>query len=841
MIVVGIVRQKRSWGADMSGTIESVTSTADRKVEHVAQRTATDNRAQIAREIATAKDPEILKDLVDRYILDSTRNVAIPGDRLRSIEKAVIALRPRDAGFRRLVREQGELRTQLWQAQGLSHQVWDKLGALGGKRDWAGVKAEVANQIATLAATSATMQAVQDYKDKTLLAYGPKEPDFRKGVENAVSEFLATGPANAASEIARLCDIQGPDAAAKKLRELTDPERTTPLEAALILNRAKPTIDIISRAFGPLLFQQRPNGPFRSLNIPVQQQMFSDLGAAVDSASRSQEAALTIEQIGRALSRGPVYANVEKSVADGHLVLPLEMLKQLGGPRDDGGSADRLSGAVRNGLAGLRAKVEQSVLQFAKSVQPLESPAANWDALLPRAEQDGQPFKTPDQTAQQWVAAHPDLIPQAQSDLKRLNRDGYQMTRAIAALNEYLPQLPQSKNVNEMRKLAEIPENSAVAFAQAVSPASVVEAARLFNTKGLHGIALEDPNKIVPDPSWPSRAVRNNLQQTVGLRTGAVPFGLGLSLYGTGTYIWGVKNQTTEWNRNYGDPGWMTRRGWRVAGFMAMYATGTAIEGTHVVSQIVSKRLGLEASDSGWRGFVAKTAANVKGSPWQKFFSNHIKAFGIFNAAGTVNYFIQGDYERGAALGVATAGNLLASFGPELGLRAWAPVVGTGGVVVGSLALLYFNVRDQHRRATLTEPFNKDYLITAGLRPAIAEKLAKNDSDGLSAGPKLLQLAKHVRVTPQELLQYLHAQDPGWVGDFVQDALHAVQPNEQGQYPASRPGQNLRMRGWPPMTHYGPSPGMNPSDWRNPRMVMPTTLEGIVEWAALTERRLPRR
>ena len=811
---------------ETSNTIDATSHAVEPSVEHATRPTATDNRAHIARAITSAKDPETLKDLVFLYILEVTRNVAIPGDRWRSIENAVTALRRADPGFARLVREQRECLTRLWQAQGRSHEVWDKLAPLIRKGDWTGVKAEVAKGLAVLAKTSTTIDEVQTYKDNTLLACGLKEPNFRKAVEDAVSEFLTTGPANAASEIARLRESKGPEAAARKLRELTDPQSTTPLQAALILNQAKPTIDILCQALGPMIFQK---------GFPQQERIFRDLAAAVDSASRSREAAQTIEQVGRALAGEPTVAlvTIEDAVKDGNLVLPLEMIKQFRGP-SAGRFAGQVSGAVKDGLAGLRARVEQSVLQFAKTVQPLQNPAANWDALLPSAE--GQPFKTPKQTAEQWVAAHRDFIPAAEAGLKALNPVAYQMTRAIAALDQYLPQLPQMKNVDEIRKLAEVPANSAVAFAQNFSPDSVIEAARLFNIQGLHGIALEDPNKIVPDPSWPLRSTRN-LGQKIGLwRTGAEPFGLGLSLYGTLTYIGGVKNQATELYRNYGDPGWMLRRGWRVLGFMGMYTAGTLIEGAKVAGHIASNWKDLQASQSALGQFTAGAVGNVQGSTWKKFFSNHVKAFGWFNAGGTVWYFIQGDIERGTALGFAAGGTLLSSYASRIGLR----ILGNGITTAASLVLVGLNLRDQERRRTLTEPFNKDYLITAGLRREIAEQLAKNDSDGLSAGPKLEQLAKHLRVTPQELLQYLNAQDPRWVGEFLSHGVHAVAPNEQGQYPASRPGQNLRMQqgitGWT-----SPALGTNVSDWRKPELMLATTLEGIVEWAALSGHNLPRR
>jgi hypothetical protein len=825
----------------MSDVIESVTArVADRRVEQAAQPTATDNRAEIAREIASAKDAETLKDLVFLYILEATRDAAIPGDRWRSIEKAVIALRPRDRGIVGIVREQRECLTQLWQAQGRSHEVWDRLGPLISKRDWAGVTAEVANQVAWLAKTSTTIGEIQSYRDNTLLACGLKDPAFRKAVEDAVSEFLTTGPANAASEIARLCDSQGPDAAARKLRELTDRASTTPLQAALILDRAKPTIDIICRAFSSDTVVVRTPKGSRILHPGTeQQQMFRDLAAAVDNASRSRQAAQTIEQIA-ALCRRPAYDYVPGSVADGHLALPLEMLNQLRRPRHYSDDPDQLFRAIKQGLTDLRASVEQSVVQFAKTVQPMENPAANWDPLL------GQSFKTPEQTTEQWIAARPDFMPQAQAALKALNTPGYRMTRAIASINEYLSQVPPPRNADELRKLAEIPENSAIAFAQAVSKDSLMEAVRLFNTKGLNGIALEDPNKIVPDPSWSIRAGRNNWQQIKGWRTGTVPFGFGVAAYGTATYLLGVKNRTTEWDRNYGDPGWMLRRGWRVGGFKAMYLAGTAIEGMQILS-IIGRHLGIQPSESGWRKFLAQTAENVKGSPWQKVFSTHIRLFGWFNVAGTVNYLIQGDYKRAGLLFSAAGGTLLSSYAPALGLGAWAGPVGTGLVVIGSTGLILLDLRDQERRRTMTEPFNKDYLITAGLTRPIAEKLVENDSDGRSVGPKLAQLAKHLGVTSPELLQYLHAQDPGWVGEFVH-AMHFVKPNEQGQYPGFLPGKvlggpvskNLRMRA-PFEVNRQPSPAYDSSDWRNPNLIAPTTLEGIVEWAALSGHRLPRR
>src|SRR5262245_1677949 len=318
---------------EMSNTIGAIGRPAEPRVEQAARRTATDNRAPIATEIATTKtkDPERLKGLVSEYILEATRNVAAPGGQLEAIKKTVINLRRGDPGFSRLVNEVGDYWTQRWQAQGRSREVWGRLEPLIRKGDWAGVKAEVSRQLkTTLAETSPTMGAIQNYQNNTLLAYGPKDPRFRQEVFNAVNELITTGPASAASEIAGLRDSQGLAAAANRLRKLT--EETTPLEAALILKEAKPTIDIICQALNPNAVEQYSKG--RNAYIAHKQQIFNDLAAAVDSASRSQDATQTIEQIGSALARSQVssFVNVAEAVAEGNLSLPLEMLKQLGGP-----------------------------------------------------------------------------------------------------------------------------------------------------------------------------------------------------------------------------------------------------------------------------------------------------------------------------------------------------------------------------------------------------------------------------------------------------------------------------------------------------------------------------
>jgi hypothetical protein len=311
----------------------------------------------------------------------------------------------------------------------------------------------------------------------------------------------------------------------------------------------------------------------------------------------------------------------------------------------------------------------------------------------------------------------------------------------------------------------------------------------------------------------------------------------------------GVNNQTTEQNRNAGDREWEGRRGWRVKGYKGMYVVGTGIEGVQVGSQVLSKMLKLDLSNpdaaaNGLKRFLANTAANNPSSLWPKLFSLHLMGFGVFNVIGSAAYFKAGDWQRGTAIGVAGGGTLLSSLASRAlwGSRAlaWAGPIGTALALAGSAVSLYLNLRDQERLARETEPYNEAYLIAAGLKPGIAKALAKNDRDGLSTGPKLEQLAKYLGVAPQKLLQYLNDQDPRWVGDFVEHGLHAVaaKPSQQGRYPWEPKPGNLRARegitGWT-----SPALGTDPS--LRPEFMFANTLEGIVEWAALSGHKLPGR
>ncbi len=780
-----------------------------------------DDRTQLAMQMAKTNDPQKLQDLVTREILYATRNSRTPADELPGLEKELIARRPGDDSFAKLVKDAGTKLTQLWQAQGRTHQVWDKLLQLTQKKDQKGLEAEITKQITALAWANPTVKAVQDYK-QMLLAYAPKDDPstpvneaevFNTAVNQAVDQFLNKGPAAAAQQLKTILDSptltqlknnesididkEGPIGAAAKLREMTDPTKVDPLTAALILKNAKDqgVLDGIVNQAGNLIWNPQ-DGVHVHLGNQDLDKMLSDLNAAIDNASRSPEAQPTIDYVAGKLADHGGYGFITQSVTNGDgVILPLAMAKHLKaeGKTD---AADVILILVNKGVQNLKSNIKDHVNHLGKDILPLTNPASNWEDLIgdPKGPAN-QPFKTPDQTLKKWLQDHPEFINKVDGDLKQLNTDGYQLTRALEGLNQYVPQLGGLDHQGDLRQTGQMPDQKSdpqLSFALAVSKDGVLEAARLFNVQGLQSGSLEDPNKVVPDPSWPLRMVRNHIQADIRAATGVRPFGLGLSLYGTVTYLWGVVDQGTERSRNIGDPGWYAQRGWRVDGFLAMYTSGTVIEGTQVASVILSQKFGWDGTEAGLKGFLGRTAANQ--GIWSKIFANHLKLFGWWNVLGTANYFLHGDWQKGTALGVAAAGTLLSSYAEALGLGSWAGPVGTLLTLLGSSAILALNIKEKADRAAMSEPWNKDYLIAAGVRPEIANALANNNGDGQSVASLIKQLANYRGVTPQEMLQWFNQQDADWVNGYIKFvfANNGIKPNDNGVYPVTSIGEDWK-------------------------------------------------
>jgi hypothetical protein len=268
---------------------------------------------------------------------------------------------------------------------------------------------------------------------------------------------------------------------------------------------------------------------------------------------------------------------------------------------------------------------------------------------------------------------------------------------------------------------------------------------------------------------------------------------------------------------------------------------------------LASDRLGLTPTDAGWKGAVGRAAISPEpktATGWGKLFLNHLKWFGWYNAIGTANYAAQGNWPKTAALGIATAGTLLNAYpavGAALHLGRFAGPVGTALTLIGSAGIYALNERDQAKIAAETEPFNKDYLIAAGVKPEIANALADNDADGLSPAPRLLALAKDLDIEPAKLLEWLNNQDAKFVGEFVRHALNPLKPDGDGNFV-----QRVGKEEWDPnsATYKGevrvypaPYPGAvpptDPDVWNRASIAEAQSLEGIRIWAQASGHPLP--
>ncbi|WP_225765950.1 LysM domain-containing protein [Inquilinus sp. Marseille-Q2685] len=772
-----------------------------------------DERSRIVRNQADllAKGQDVRPAVVEEMYY-ATREAAVPADALETLTAELKARRPGDAAFAAAVDDAGKTATQAWEAQGRTHAVFDPLYRLAGTdpKSIQDFRKEVRNQLAAVAVTTPTTAAVEGHRD-LLLAYGPQDPKLQEAIKAETKDYLVDGPQRAAAEIKKAYDEprqgeNGPTGAYKaaaKLRELTDPEKVDPLTAALILDKASDTVGSITTDFvnpeSQLWHDEQGTGVVGEYG-----EIYRNLSAAADSADRSPEGEGSIDFMARTLQAwGAPNVNAKTSAADGSgSVLSLAIARELRLQGDDK-NADRIEQGVIDGVGELKGRIRDSVTELGQTAIPLTNPPANWDAFLPADDAPpGQPFKTGAQTRQQRIGDQEGVVKDVDADLRRINRDGYQLTRAMAALSEYAPQLAGSPKQDELLKQAAAPDPNGdpkLSLALAVSSAGMTEAARIFNLEGMEKGTLADPSKIIVDISWPARMARNHVQADVKWATGTKPFGLGLSLYGTGTYLWGVHNQADRYGRNIGDPGYFEEQGWRNLGFLGLYAAGTAIEGTQVISQIMSARLGLDGSEAGVKGFLGRVAAD-KGV-WSKVFSNHLKVFGWWNALGTVNYVAQGDWPKALALGTAATGTFISSYPGLANLLRIGKVggpVGTLMTLVGSSALALIDSHEKAKAAAATVPDNRAYLIAAGVEPGIAEALTQNDSEGLMPAGRLLALAEYRNVDPRTVLEYLNRQKPREVFEMIYAAKY-VKPDENGRYPIGQPANQWRDKfagGW---------------------------------------------
>jgi hypothetical protein len=586
---------------------------------------------------------------------------------------------------------------------------------------WKDVIRAVAHRFSMLAMISPWPDAIERQKSiyLSLSGYPFDREEFKFAVEKAYAEFFSDMPNNAAEQIQQAYDSKGAAAAAETLRELTDPRTTDPLTAWLILKAAQPTIDKIATKLVPDTYANLKDWS----HYKDWAKVFGALSSAVESASRSPGARYDIDALAQKLMAVPAYEKspyatsallaMRESVSEGNATLSLAMLKVFANSsivKQDLASADptyqyprvpqtyanptvtdRLVYVILNGASELRDSTKAAGDKLFRDKLPLELPRQLWGKFVPKG------------TDEKWLAAHPDAQKAIDADILECNSNADKFMRVAAAVAKYGPLIHHLPYVTDLERVAKIPDaeseaDSGLGTAFLHSPAVAKETYRITNvalyenaveravTREVDRVPYLDPFQSLGVTAWVARQGHNAGRTAwAAFTTGraARPVGPGMALYRVATFAVGFWYYLNNWQENKHDPFWVDNQGWRVPGILALYGSGAVIElvnlGARYCNLSLAKGLGLGIGGaSTWtatiggkevslnwegakEGFIGKSGG-IFGS-LQKFWSNFILPWYV---VATANYFINGDFKRGAAESVSVIGKAMQVFAKPL-------------------------------------------------------------------------------------------------------------------------------------------------------------------------------
>jgi hypothetical protein len=436
-------------------------------------------RTLIATEIAGTDDPRDLADRVRQALHLATVGMAVPGDRLEELQRELAARRPGDAAFREIIDRESELAEAEWAAQGRTHEVFDPLVLAADAGDWQELEALLIGQFAFIASVTPTAQAIEQHK-LLLLTYGPQTPVFQMSVSRTAGQFLVERPQRDAAAIAKVLQSEAPVAAVAKLRELIDHNAADPLSAGQILSRSAKSIDEIVRHLCTVLssasraeaFADDSPAGIASASYPLQAQVFSDLNAAADSASRSEQGIGAMKHLAGLLRDAPIDRFVTMSIRNGDgIILPLEIARlrlQNGASQ----SADELALLIQLGVQGMREVAGDAVRAFDATLSLLTARITG---------KDGQTNDAQVGVAATWEQADPDIVESADAQVAVLNRHGYALARTMRSLENPGAWLDGLANHDALRQLGTVPDEenfAGLSFLLGVMPASLAEQLR---------------------------------------------------------------------------------------------------------------------------------------------------------------------------------------------------------------------------------------------------------------------------------------------------------------------------------------------------------------------------
>lgn len=631
-----------------------------------------------------------------------------------------------------------------------------------------------------------------------LTAYGPEDQAFVDAVEAAQHRVLAEQPAE---QIAEAYAEGGAPAAAAKLRELTGRDVASEDRAAAIMREAMPTIEQVTSDLGEferngawpnipegaeLPLEWEPTVPLNTHNgdrlpttgvgVTIEEQVLADLSAASDYAFHGEGGDEAVADVASAILReAPEWDETGlderlfyQAVAAGEgATLQFEIVKQL----QDAGRGDEAAEMLETiaiGAEKLPDGVRSVVHEFTGfednegSGQELMTLIANWRGVLSDAELN--------RAVSDYLRTHPDTVSDMEGDLDRIGQAGFSMVQFERAWDAYradLQGLEHGQRINDVVGQFGNQDDAELSFARSMPPA-LMELTRADNT----GLA-SDPSNIFVQPASTIRGLAKSL--TAGslyafaniesVKPNTKP---GIFMNGSGALLAGGTSALLFTQE--GGP--QSPTDWAYGGF---FGAMTLKEGTEFGSGLA---VALGRADEGGLIHRIGTADSPGWTRLSKGLAGVGAAIDFYAAANAAS---RGGWENWVTAGLsATSG--LAGLASIAGLGGpWAPIVGAVAVGLGA----GFNQWRSVQAANRYEGPTKDFLIAAGLDPEIARHLGNHDGDGVSAAARLGPLAEHLGIEPGELLTWLNQQDPEFVGEFVEGALHQVTPNDDGQYTMS--------------------------------------------------------
>lgn len=710
---------------------------------------------------------------------------------------------PSDATYQGAVANASAMLQKTLTSQGRTADQLGKIDAAAATGDWNGVRQRVQQQIVASAGNDQGSQALGDItaRGSVYLTYAGGDPHFaaavKSGIQDAQRTLLVDRPAQA---VVAAYQKNGAAAAMKTLASVTDPKTATIGQVGSIMSDTR-VQNVVQQALHDTASWQgdaknQPTPVLMSLSAACQHAIESDQGTnGTGKAAVDRIATLIVQQVDGVPppSGVNVFQNVrltQQVFADagrqGNVALALAVGAKARLYRNDTYASAALDGA-RQGLDGFVSSVKSLKNTLSKDGAFASEPLGNWGGAGTPAEQEA--------IINKQFAANPKKAKQFEDDSARIPALQETMDGVQAAVTAYGGELKgmQGFDTNVPKSL----QGNQYMWSVSNSPSVV---AALHTANGL-GIVSADAKQDPTNTLWLQRSMRKVYEQIGKHLIGS------LAADGPDSVLTpkGAKMATSVWkraNKTLGAELYFQNAAYSLGeattgGLFSAFQNGASAIRQELGGVSYALSAGIPAGklpslrpESGQTP-LAKSYGNLAESidsldipagarstlkMSMKFALQDTSdlASAVLGLTEAVDDFSHGKTLQGVGqlLNAAGYATLLTGSGidaaelPEgttvLGLTgdAWDLI---GGPTVAVAALLV-TTADAYENSHAHDGDDKQVLISIGVRPDVAEQLAKHATsfDGAppSAGPFITQYFKYAHATQKQMVDWLNSLTP---------------------------------------------------------------------------------